>query len=64
MAPRMVPISVAIKAAAKPTVMETWAPLITFERTSRPNWSPPKGSVSDFSVTVLLNLAARSAHSW
>jgi hypothetical protein len=62
-APRIVPIAVATRAAETPTRIDTCAPLIALARTSRPSRSAPKGSVSAFTLAVVLYFFAASSHS-
>ena len=62
-APKMVPTKVANRAATKPTAMDTWAPLMPLSTTSRPMRSAPNSKVSLLTVSVLVNLDARSFHS-
>ena len=57
------PISVAHSAATTPTAIETCEPLIALSSTSRPQRSPPHGSVIERSGSVLFSSAVRLAHS-
>jgi hypothetical protein len=53
-APSKVPMTVALKAAARPTKTEISVPLMVLSSTSRPRRSAPKGRVAVFTVSTVL----------
>ena len=56
-------MTVAQSAANTPTAIETCEPLIALSSTSRPQRSPPQGSVIARSGSVIFNSPVRRSHS-